>query len=104
MSGFADPGFDTLALHAGAAPDPSTGARALPIHLSTSFVFESCDHAAALFNLVLLCHKYGIINPSEPSQELRCARVNGLTSTWSICRRVLGTQIGMPGSGAIARV
>ena len=48
MPGYSDPGFDTLALHAGAAPDPATGARAVPIHLSTSFVFESSDHAAAL--------------------------------------------------------
>ena len=47
MSGYADPGFDTLALHAGAAPDPATGARAVPIHLTTSFVFESSDQAAA---------------------------------------------------------
>ena len=51
MPGYSDPGFDTLALHAGAAPDPATGARAVPIHLTTSFVFESSDHAAALFNL-----------------------------------------------------
>ena len=41
MPGPSDPGFDTLALHAGAAPDPATGARALPIHLTTSFVFET---------------------------------------------------------------
>ncbi|MBE0549470.1 MAG: PLP-dependent transferase, partial [Rubrivivax sp.] len=40
MAGSSDPGFDTLALHAGAAPDPATGARAVPIHLTTSFVFE----------------------------------------------------------------
>lgn len=51
MPGYADPGFDTLALHAGAAPDPATGARAPPIHLTTSFVFNDSDHAAALFNL-----------------------------------------------------
>src|SRR2546425_927615 len=38
MPGYSDPGFDTLALHAGAAPDPATGARAVPIHLTTSFV------------------------------------------------------------------
>ena len=45
MPGYADPGFDTLALHAGATPD-ATGARAVPIHLTTSFVFVSSDHAA----------------------------------------------------------
>ena len=49
MPGYADPGFDTLALHAGASPDPTTGARAVPIHLTTSFVFESSEHAAKLF-------------------------------------------------------
>ena len=51
MPGYSDPGFDTLALHAGAAPDPTTCARAVPIHLTTSFVFESSEHAASLFNL-----------------------------------------------------
>ena len=45
------PGFDTLALHAGAAPDPETGARATPIYLTTSFVFRDSDHAASLFNM-----------------------------------------------------
>ena len=52
MPDYNDPSFDTLALHAGASPDPATGARAVPIHLTTSFVFESSDHAASLFNLV----------------------------------------------------
>ena len=46
MSGYSDPGFDTLALHAGAAPDPTTGARAVPIHLTTSFVFESSERSS----------------------------------------------------------
>ena len=50
MPGYSDPGFDTLALHAGAVPDPATGARATPIHLSTSFVFDSSAQAASLFN------------------------------------------------------
>src|SRR6478752_10101719 len=64
MPGYSDPGFDTLALHAGAAPDPATGARAVPIHLTTSFVFESTDHAAALFNLERSGHVYSrISNP-----------------------------------------
>jgi len=64
MPGYSDPGFDTLALHAGASPDPSTGARAVPIHLTTSFVFESSDHAASLFNLERAGHVYSRIrNP-----------------------------------------
>ena len=45
------PGFSTLAIHAGAQPDPTTGARATPIYQTTSFVFQDTDHAAALFNL-----------------------------------------------------
>ena len=43
--------FDTLSLHAGQRPDPATGARAVPIYQTTSYVFEDTDHAAALFNL-----------------------------------------------------
>jgi len=78
MSGYADPGFDTLALHAGAAPDPATGARATPIHLSTSFVFESSDHAAALFNLERSGHVYSrISNPTNAVLEQRVAALDG---------------------------
>jgi O-acetylhomoserine (thiol)-lyase len=74
MSGYSDPGFDTLALHAGAAPDPATGARAVPIHLTTSFVFESSDHAAALFNLERSGHVYSrISNPTNAVLEQRVA-------------------------------
>ena len=74
MPGYADPGFDTLALHAGAQPDPSTGARATPIHLSTSFVFESSDQAAALFNLERAGHVYSrISNPTTAVFEQRMA-------------------------------
>jgi O-acetylhomoserine (thiol)-lyase len=78
MSGYSDPGFDTLALHAGAAPDPSTGARAVPIHLTTSFVFESSDHAAALFNLERAGHVYSrISNPTNAVLEQRVAALEG---------------------------
>jgi len=78
MPGYADPGFDTLALHAGAAPDPATGARATPIHLSTSFVFESSDHAAALFNLERSGHVYSrISNPTNAVLEQRIAALEG---------------------------
>ena len=45
------PGFNTLAVHAGAKPDPTTGARATPIYQTTSFVFDDVDHAASLFGL-----------------------------------------------------
>ncbi|TCS97095.1 O-acetylhomoserine sulfhydrylase [Tepidimonas ignava] len=80
MPGYADPGFDTLALHAGAAaaPDPATGARAVPIHLTTSFVFESADHAAALFNLERAGHVYSrISNPTNAVLEQRVAALEG---------------------------
>ena len=78
MPGYSDPGFDTLALHAGAAPDPATGARAVPIHLTTSFVFESSDHAAALFNLERAGHVYSrISNPTNAVLEQRISALEG---------------------------
>jgi O-acetylhomoserine (thiol)-lyase len=78
MAGYSDPGFDTLALHAGAAPDPTTGARAVPIHLTTSFVFESSEHAASLFNLERAGHVYSrISNPTNAVLEQRVAALEG---------------------------
>ena len=78
MAGASDPGFDTLALHAGAAPDPATGARAVPIHLTTSFVFESSDHAASLFNMERSGHVYSrISNPTNAVFEERMAALEG---------------------------
>ena len=72
------PGFDTLALHAGAAPDPATGARATPIYLSTSFVFRDCDHAASLFNMERSGHVYSrISNPTNAVLEERIAALEG---------------------------
>jgi O-acetylhomoserine (thiol)-lyase len=74
MPGHSDPGFDTLALHAGAAPDPATGARAVPIHLTTSFVFDSSEHAASLFNMERAGHVYSrISNPTNAVLEERIA-------------------------------
>ncbi len=78
MPGYADPGFDTLAIHAGARPDPATGARAVPIHLSTSFVFESSDQAAQLFNMERAGHVYSrISNPTNAVLEQRVAALEG---------------------------
>jgi O-acetylhomoserine (thiol)-lyase len=78
MPGHADPAFDTLALHAGAAPDPTTGARAVPIHLSTSFVFDSAEHAASLFNMERAGHVYSrISNPTNAVLEERVAALEG---------------------------
>src|SRR2546426_7602314 len=78
MAGYSDPGFDTLALHAGAAPDPATGARAVPIHLTTSFVFENSEHAASLFNMERSGHVYSrISNPTNAVLEERIAALEG---------------------------
>jgi O-acetylhomoserine (thiol)-lyase len=78
MPGYGDPGFDTLALHAGAAPDPATGARAVPLHLSTSFVFQNSEHAASLFNLERSGHVYSrISNPTNAVLEERIAALEG---------------------------
>ncbi|MBU6437348.1 MAG: PLP-dependent transferase, partial [Betaproteobacteria bacterium] len=69
--------FDTLALHAGAAPDPASGARAVPIHLSTSFVFDDSAHAAALFNMERAGHVYSrISNPTNAVLEERIAALD----------------------------
>ncbi len=71
-------GFETRAVHAGAAPDPVTGARATPIYQTTSYVFEDVDHAASLFNL----HNFGYIysrlnNPTVSVLEERLASLEG---------------------------
>ncbi|WP_312516369.1 O-acetylhomoserine aminocarboxypropyltransferase [Massilia sp.] len=78
MSGPPVPGFDTLALHAGSAPDPATGARATPIHFTSSFAFRDADHAAALFNMEQAGHVYSrISNPTNAVLEERIAALEG---------------------------
>jgi O-acetylhomoserine (thiol)-lyase len=70
--------FDTLALHAGQRPDPATGARAVPIYQTTSYVFEDVDHAASLFNLERVGHIYTrISNPTTAVLEERIAALEG---------------------------
>ncbi|MDM7945229.1 MAG: O-acetylhomoserine aminocarboxypropyltransferase [Oceanibaculum nanhaiense] len=70
--------FDTLSLHAGQQPDPTTGARAVPIYQTTSFVFKDVDHAAALFNLERSGHIYSrISNPTVAVLEERLAALEG---------------------------
>ncbi len=67
-------GFETLALHAGQIPDPATGARAAPIYQTTSFVFDSAEHAASLFNLQTFGNVYSrISNPTVAVFEERMA-------------------------------
>ncbi|HSJ29081.1 MAG TPA: O-acetylhomoserine aminocarboxypropyltransferase [Acidimicrobiia bacterium] len=71
-------GFDTLSIHAGARPDPTTGARTTPIHHSASFVFRDTDHAASLFNLEVPGHIYSrISNPTVAVFEQRIAALEG---------------------------
>ncbi|MBT3745851.1 MAG: O-acetylhomoserine aminocarboxypropyltransferase [Actinobacteria bacterium] len=71
-------GFDTRALHAGQQPDPTTGSRAVPIHQTTSYVFDSVDHAAGLFNLEVSGHLYSrLSNPTVSVLEERIASLEG---------------------------
>ncbi len=72
------PAFDTLSLHAGQHPDPATGARAVPVYETTSYVFADTDHAAALFNLERAGHLYTrISNPTTAVLEERIAALEG---------------------------
>src|SRR4029453_10009472 len=71
-------GFETLCLHAGQIPDAATGARAAPIYQTTSFVFDSAEHAASLFNLQTFGNVYSrISNPPGAVLEERLAAVEG---------------------------
>ena len=71
-------GFETRAIHAGAAPDPTTGARITPIYQTTSYVFEDVDHAASLFNLHSFGHLYSrVSNPTVSVLEERVAALEG---------------------------
>ena len=79
------PGFDTLAIHAGAAPDPTTGARATPIYQTTSFVFDDVEHAAALFGLQAFGNIYTRIgNPTCAVLEERVAALEGGTAALAV--------------------
>jgi O-acetylhomoserine (thiol)-lyase len=75
------PGFNTLAIHAGAQPDPATGARATPIYQTTSYVFDDVEHAAALFNLETFGNIYTrVTNPTQAVLEERIAALEGGTA------------------------
>jgi O-acetylhomoserine (thiol)-lyase len=81
----AAPGFSTLAIHAGAAPDPSTGARVTPIYQTTSYVFNDVEHAAALFNLEVFGNIYSRIgNPTQAVLEQRIAALEGGTAALAV--------------------
>jgi O-acetylhomoserine (thiol)-lyase len=80
-----EPGFATLAIHAGAQPDPTTGARATPIYQTTSFVFDDVDHAASLFALQTFGNIYTrITNPTNAVLEERVAALEGGTAALAV--------------------
>lgn len=71
-------GFDTLAVHAGTAPDPATGARQVPIYQTTAYVFKDADHAARLFNLEEVGYIYSrLTNPTVSALAARVAALEG---------------------------
>ena len=75
------PGFDTLAIHAGAAPDPTTGARITPIYQTTAFVFDDVKHASDLFALKAFGNIYTrIMNPTQGVLEAKVAALEGGTA------------------------
>ena len=81
------PGIETLSVHAGTPPDPTTGARQMPIYQTSSFVFDDADHAASLFNLQLPGFIYSrLTNPTVSAMEERIAALEdgrGATATSS---------------------
>lgn len=80
-----EPGFSTLSIHAGATPDPTTGARATPIYQTTSFVFDDVEHAASLFGLQTFGNIYTRIgNPTNNVLEERVAALEGGTGALAV--------------------
>src|SRR2546421_12593737 len=102
------PGFSTLAVHAGAQPDPTTGARVTPIYQTTSFVFNDADHAASLFGLQAFGNIYTRIgNPTTAVLEERIAALEGGTAALAgasgHAAQVVGPQqLLMPGGAGLA--
>ena len=94
-------GFNTLTLHAGQRPDPTTGARATPIYQTASYVFKSPDHAASLFNVERAGHVYSrITNPTNAVLEERIAALEGgvgaiaTASGQAACHLAIATLMG----------
>jgi len=101
-------GFDTLAVHAGGAPDPSTGARNVPIYQNASYVFDDVDHAASLFNLQTFGYIYSRLgNPTVSALEERLAALEGgrgatATSTGHAAQLVALFPLMAPGAHIVA--
>jgi O-acetylhomoserine (thiol)-lyase len=94
-------GFDTLTLHAGQRPDPTTGARATPIYQTASYVFKSPEHAASLFNMERAGHVYSrITNPTNAVLEERITALEGgigaiaVASGQAACHLAVATLMG----------
>ena len=88
------PGFATLAVHAGAQPDPTTGARATPIYQTSSFVFDDVNHAAALFGLQAFGNIYSrITNPTCAVLEERVAALEGGTAALAVASGHAAQQV-----------
>src|SRR5439155_23826866 len=102
------PGFDTLAIHAGAQPDPATGARATPIYQTTSYVFEDVKHAADLFALRAFGNIYTrIMNPTQAVLEAKIAALEGGTAALATAsghgaQRIIFHTIMQPGDEFVA--
>jgi O-acetylhomoserine (thiol)-lyase len=102
------PGFATLAVHAGAQPDPTTGARATPIYQTTSFVFNDVEHAASLFGLQAFGNIYTRIgNPTNAVLEERVAALEGGTAALAVAsghaaQVIVLQQLMKPGDEVIA--
>ena len=80
-----EPGFSTLSIHAGARPDPTTGARITPIYQTTAFVFDDVDHAASLFGLQAFGNIYTrITNPTNAALEERVAALEGAPAALAV--------------------
>ena len=95
------PGFNTLAIHAGAKPDPATGARATPIYQTTSYVFDDADHAASLFGLKAFGNIYTrIMNPTQAVLEERVAALEGGTAALAVAS---GHARAVPGRHTLLR-
>ena len=85
MTAVDEPGFSTLSIHAGARPDPTTGARITPIYQTTAFVFDDVDHAASLFGLQAFGNIYTrITNPTTAALEERVAALEGAPAALAV--------------------
>src|SRR5437660_4894502 len=89
-------GIETLALHAGQIPDPATGSRAVPIYQTTSYVFDSADHAASLFNLQTFGNTYSrMMNPTTAVFEERMAALEGGRAALAVASGISAQMIAL---------